>query len=252
MIEVAIIGGSGIGKLLKEPHYVRSPTPYGKSSDAVEIGYFENKKIAFLPRHGKNRLYPPHKINFKANLFLLKKLGAKKIISVTSVGSLKKELKPPALFVPNDFFCLWHIQTYFDKKIVHITPGLDEELRQIIISEAKKVAGNVYEGVYAQTLGPRLETKAEVRFLKNYADVVGMNMATEATLANELELRFANISSVDNYANGIVSEEPKFEKILFNARKNAETIKKILGGVIYSATEIVSGKISRKNPCCRV
>jgi 5'-methylthioadenosine phosphorylase len=231
-IKLGIIGGSNISELLEEPRYMAIKTPYGKPSEKLEIGNLENKKVAFLQRHGKARKYPPHRINHKANLWALKKIGVEKIISVTSVGSLKKEIETHAIFIPNDFLCLWHVTTYYDKEIVHITPELDYALRKILTREAKKCNLKVFEGIYAQTLGPRLETRAEINLLKDYADVVGMNLASEATLANELNLRIANLSSVDNYAHGIIEQELSFEKILENARKNAENLIRVLRRIV--------------------
>lgn len=231
-VEIGIIGGSNLSTLVEQAHLLRVKTPYGKPSDLLEVGSFGDKKIAFLPRHGLKRTLPPHQINYKANLWAFKKIGISKIISVTSVGALSKNLKPPAIFIPDDFLCLWKILSYYDKKIVHITPELDPELRKILVNEARKCTKRVFKGVYAQTLGPRLETKAEINLLKDYAQVVGMNLAHEATLANELNLRLAGLSSIDNYAHGVVKQELSFEKILDNARRNAELIKKILKRVV--------------------
>ncbi|MBU2565800.1 MAG: MTAP family purine nucleoside phosphorylase [Candidatus Thermoplasmatota archaeon] len=229
---IAIIGGSGFSELLESLKSVKVKTKYGNPSDSIEVGIFSGKTVAFLPRHGKKRNIPPHMINHRANIFALKKLGVEKIIGVTSVGSLKKKISPPCVFVPNDYINLWNIQTYYEKKIAHVTPGIDENLRKIVIEQTKKVGAKIFEGIYVQTTGPRLETKAEINLLKNYADVVGMNMAAEATLSKELGLRYVNISSVDNYANGIIKESLTFEQILQNARENSEEIKKILKNVV--------------------
>ncbi len=229
---IAIIGGSGFSELLESPKSVKVKTKYGEASDSIEVGIFSGKTIAFLPRHGKKRNIPPHRINYKANIFALKKLGVKKIIGVTSVGSLKKKIKPPCVFIPNDYINLWNVQTYYKKKIVHVTPEIDKNMRKIVIGQAKKNDAKIFDGIYVQTTGPRLETKAEINLLKNYADVVGMNMSAEATLSKELGLRYVNISSVDNYANGIIKESLTFKQILQNARENSKQIKKILKNVV--------------------
>ncbi len=229
---IAIIGGSNFSELLESPKSVKVKTKYGNPSDFVDIGDFSGKTVAFLPRHGKRRNLPPHMINYRANIFALKKIGVESIIGVTSVGSLKKKISPPCVFIPNDYINLWNVQTYYKKKIGHVTPEIDEKMRKIVVGQAKKNGLTVHEGVYVQTTGPRLETKAEINFLKNYADVVGMNMAAEATLSKELGLRYVNLSSVDNYANGIILESLTFEQILQNARKNSEEIKKILKNVV--------------------
>jgi 5'-methylthioadenosine phosphorylase len=229
---IAIIGGSGFSELLDLPKSVKVKTKYGSPSDSIDLGVFSGKTVAFLPRHGKKRNIPPHMINYRANVFALKKIGVEKIIGVTSVGSLKKRISPPCVFVPKDYINLWNVQTYYEKKIAHVTPEIDEKMRKIVIGQTKKIRAKIFEGVYVQTTGPRLETKAEINLLKNYADVVGMNMAAEATLSKELGLRYVNISSVDNYANGIIPESLTFEQLLKNARENANQIKKILKKVV--------------------
>ena len=227
-IDIGIIGGSGFSKFIENCEYKKVYTPYGLPSDKIEIGVFENRKIAFIPRHGKSHNIPPHKINHKANIYGLKKLNVKKIISITSVGSMKKDITCPSIFIPIDYINFSNIQTYYETEIVHITPELSTYMIDKLFNAGIKCGYKVFKGVYVQTTGPRLETKSEINMLKNFGDVVGMNMATEAGLANELGIEFANISSVDNYANGIVEEKLKFEQILENAKKNSIMIREVL------------------------
>jgi len=189
----------------------------------------------FIPRHGKMRNIPPHRINYKAYLAAFKDLGVENIIGVTSVGSLKRDIKPHSLVVPHDYISLCSIPTFYDDELVHVTSGLDEQLRTAIIEVATDFDATVItRGVYFQTPGPRLETRAEIDFIRNYADVIGMNMASEATLAKELELRYANISSVDNYAHGIIAaegegeEELDYKQIVEAAAKNREKLELLL------------------------
>lgn len=189
--------------------------------------------VVFIPRHGKTRNIPPHRMNYKAYLAAFRDLGVENIIGVTSVGSLKRDINPQSLVVPHDYIGLFNILTYYDNEIVHVTPGLDESLRERIIEAAQDLGIEIVDrGVYFQTLSPRLETKAEINLIKDYADVVGMNMASEATLAKELELRYANISSVDNYAHGIIAaegeEELDYKQIVEAAAKNREKLELLL------------------------
>jgi len=189
---------------------------------------FNRKEVAFIQRHGKYQNIPPHRVNHHANIAALKQLGVEKVIGVTSVGSLKIEIKPGCIIIPHDFISLCNIPTYYDNELVHITPKLDEELRQEIIRVARDLGINVVEqGIYFQTQGPRLETKAEIAMIRQFADVVGMNMASEATLACELHLKYANISTVDNYAHGIVGTELKYEDIV-RAASQREDLPKLL------------------------
>ncbi len=191
-------------------------------------------KFVFLPRHGRYRNIPPHRINHRANLMAFKLLGVDRIIGVTSVGSLREEIKPGSLLVPHDYISLCSIPTYFDEELVHITPGLDEGLRIELIEAAKELDIPVIEnGIYFQSAGPRLETKAEIRFIRDYADVVGMSMGAEATLAKELGLRYANLSSVDNYAHGIIAgEELRYEAIVEAALKTQDNVERVLLRVV--------------------
>jgi 5'-methylthioadenosine phosphorylase len=222
---IGVIGGVGFfeAEIFKGAEVEEIKTPYGIVQMLV-LG-----KVTFIPRHGIQIKLPPHKINHLANIFAFKEKGITKIVGVNSVGSLKQEVSPPSILIPHDYICPWNMATYHDDKIVHIIPCLNEELRQSLLSFAQKVGLEVVEkGVYIQTLGPRLETKAEIHMLKSYGDVVGMTMANEATLAKELELGYASICSVDNYAHGIVDEPLTSEMIIKNARINGDRIRDFL------------------------
>lgn len=189
-------------------------------------------KIAFIPRHGLESKIPPHKINHHANIFGFKKKGIERIIGVNSVGSLKIEISPPSILIPHDYMNLWSIPTNFNDKILHIIPGLDERLRESMLSYAEKSDFSVIKkGVYVQTTGPRLETRSEIRMLADFGDVVGMTMASEATLAKELGISYASICSVDNYAHGLTDEPLTSDTIIQNARANGDRIGNFLLGI---------------------
>ena len=227
---LGIIGGTSLfdTKLLEDAKEREVETKYG--TVYLLFSAVHSHEVVFIPRHGKERNIPPHRINYKANLAAFKELGVEKIIGATSAGSLKRDIKPRSLVVPHDYINLYNIPTIYDDEIVHVTPGLDAGLRNSIIKVAKDSGINIVEkGVYFQTVGPRLETRAEINFMKNYADVVGMNMASEATLAKELELRYANISTVENYAHGIIAEEAlDYKKIIDEASKSRKDLEKVL------------------------
>lgn len=232
---IAVISGTGFDSLedFREMPYRGATTPYGLPSEAVRMGRLGSAEVAFLSRHGPGHQIPPHRINHRANVWALKELGVLRIVAVSSVGSLHKELPPGRLAVPHDYLCLSELPTFFDEKVVHQTPTLDERARKIILAAGKR-AGFVTRSraVYAQTRGPRLETKAEVRMLSDYADVVGMTMASEATLAAEAGMGYASMCTVDNYANGIGPGSLSYETILKGARKNAERVRALLPGVV--------------------
>lgn len=232
---IAIIGGTGIDSLrgLKDIETHHATTPYGPPAAPFRIGRLGSVEVAFLYRHGERHEIPPHRINHRANVWALRDLGVRRVVAVSSVGSLRKDLPPGRLTVPYDYLCLWDLPTFFDENVVHTTPTLDEAARKVILAAAKR-AGLVTHPrtVYAQTRGPRLETKAEIRMLSDYADVVGMTMASEATLAAEVDLGYASVCTVDNYANGITSKPVSYESIVEGARRNAKRVVALLPEIV--------------------
>jgi len=222
---VGIIGGTNLFDtgLMTGCSEEELKTKYGA------VCLFISPEFVFILRHGRYRNIPPHRINHRANIMAFKVLGIDRIIGVTSVGSLKKEIKPGSLLVPHDYISLCNIPTFFDDEIVHITPGLDSDLRIELIEAAKAEGIPVIDGgIYFQSVGPRLETKAEINFIRDYADVVGMSMGAEATLAKELGLKYANLSSVDNYAHGIAEEELSYQRIVEAASKMRDNVERVL------------------------
>jgi len=234
-VRLAVIGGSGLYDLdlLEGPTERALSTPYGPPSSDLRVGRMGTAEVAFLARHGKGHVIPPHRINHKANLWALKEIGVRRVLGTSSVGSLKKEIRPGMLAVPHDFLCLWDLPTFHDDKVVHTTPALDERMRTAILAVAKqeRVATRA-RAVYAQTRGPRLETKAEIRLLRDYADVVGMTMASEATLAAEIGLKYASVCTVDNYAHGVTPAPLSYDAIVRAQRRNVKTISRLMGPLL--------------------
>jgi 5'-methylthioadenosine phosphorylase len=229
MGKTGVIAGTAFRRiaLAEDLSPVEVSTRFGK------VTVLESDDMVFLPRHGTEDDTPPHRIDHRGNLSAFKELGVPRIIGVNSVGSLKPEIPPKTLVIPHDYINLWAIQTLFDDEIHHITPGLNEHFRQLILRVAKdrkiKVIG---QGIYIQTRGPRLETRAEIQMLRNFGDLVGMTMANEATLAEELSIQYASICSVDNYCHGISKTPLKVEEILRNARTNMEKAKSLVSAII--------------------
>ncbi len=195
-------------------------TPFGTAE--VHLG-----EIALLMRHQFS--LPPHRINFRASLAALAITGVDRIVAFGSVGSLKKEIQPGSIVIPTDYMSTTDIPSIHDHAIDHVMPEIDEKLSSVLaelIPEAKK------GGVYAQTRGPRIETVSEVKALVEFADVVGMTLASEATLAKELEMKFAAICMVDNYAHGLNHEVLTYEHILKTAKENKERTERILENIV--------------------
>ncbi len=230
-VYLGILAGTGFYDLglFDDTESVEVETPYGRPSAPYEIGYYKGKGIAFLPRHGKEHTIPPHRVNFCANIWGLKELGVEKVIGINSMGSLKPEIRPPCIAIPHDYVSFFDIPTFYNNEVKHATPKIDEDMRSLLIKAAKDIGLNVRDNAVAvQTRGPRFETPAEIRILAGWGDLVGMNMASEATLCSELSIPYANIATVDNYANGVMGEVPTFEKVLSNSKRNAERVRSLL------------------------
>ncbi|MEM0502090.1 MAG: S-methyl-5'-thioadenosine phosphorylase, partial [Thermoplasmata archaeon] len=178
-ISVAIIGGSGIGEIFEVENEINIHTPYGLPSDNISIGKISGVKVAFLPRHGKGHKIPPHKINYRANIYSLKEIGVKKIIGVSAVGSLRENLKPGDLAIVSQFidFTKKREYTFYDgPKVVHISMAnpFSSEINDILSKNAKNLGYRVHENVtYICIEGPRFSTKAESMMFRNFADIIG-------------------------------------------------------------------------------
>lgn len=209
---LAIIGGSGLTTLsnMDITHRKAVRTPYGDPSGALTYGKIRGREVLFLARHGYGHTIPPHEVNYRANLWALQQEGIKQVVSVASVGSIREDLQPGTLVVPDQIidYTWGRKSTYFEggAAVVHVdfTMPYAESLRQCILRAAEKCDEPIVDGgVYAATPGPRLETAAEIRrYERDGADLVGMTGMPEAVLARELELHYATIAVVVNYAAG--------------------------------------------------
>ena len=186
---------------------------------------------AYVPRHGLegDTYIPPHMINHPANLSVLKDLGVEEVVGVNSCGSLRPSLEPGSVVLPNDYICLFNSATIFNEERGHIIPCLNDEVRKRLKAAADLAEVRLVEGgIYWQNRGPRLETKAEIRMQSHYADMVGMTLASEATVSQELGLKYASLCSVDNHAHGLSPIPLSSNEIVSNAASNADTIFKII------------------------
>ncbi len=210
---LAIIGGSGLTTLsiLDSVRHEVVRTPYGEPSGALTFGNIGKVPIVFLARHGYGHTIPPHQVNYRANLWALHKTGASGVVSVASVGSIRADLKPGDIVIPDQVidYTWGRPSTFFEGNgaaVTHIdfTEPYDTLLRAAIIEAARSADVAIHiGGVYAATQGPRLESAAEInRLERDGADVVGMTGMPEAALARELNLPYATINVVANYAAG--------------------------------------------------
>ena len=232
---VGLIGGSGVRgtAFLTEGQDRFVVTPHGAPSDPPRVGRREGVSVVYLSRHGRDHRVPPHRLNHRANLWAFKELGVTHILGTSSTGSLKKGIRPGTFVVPHDFVAFWNIPTYHDDAVHHATPRLDEDLRKRLVRAAKKAGATARpNGVYVQTTGPRLETRAEIDHFRTLGDVLGMTMASEATLASELGIPYASLCTVDNYCNGIVDRPLTYDAIAKTQTRNAGTTVRILEAAV--------------------
>lgn len=210
---LAIIGGSGLTHLanldVSRRELVR--TPYGEPSGPLTLGAIGGRPTIFLARHGYGHTIPPHEVNYRANIWALKEMGATEVIAVASVGGIRDDLKPGDIVVPHQIidYTSGRRSTFHEGQnctVTHIdfTDPYDEALRQKIIQAASKAGVLIGDGAtYGTTQGPRLETAAEInRMARDGCDLVGMTGMPEAVLARELGLPYAALIVIANFAAG--------------------------------------------------
>ena len=234
--EIGIFGGTGIydSGLLEDTKEITIDTPYGKTSDSITIGVFNNRNIAFMPRHGKKHTIPPHMINFRANIWAFKELGIKRIVAPSAVGSLQEEIKPGDFALPTQFLDFTKSRKGSfseDGRVIHISVAdpFCPELQAVISSVAQKQGITLHKDcTYVCIEGPRFSTKAESKFFKNTgADIIGMTLVPECQLAREAQMCYASISTVTDY--DVWAEKPVTAKeVLETLSKNVEQTKKML------------------------
>ncbi|MBM3251401.1 MAG: S-methyl-5'-thioadenosine phosphorylase [Candidatus Omnitrophica bacterium] len=243
MAKIGIIGGSGLYQIegLKNAKEVEIKTPFGEPSDKYVIGSLENTEIAFLPRHGKGHRISPSELNFRANIFGMKKLGVERIISVTACGSLKQEFKPLDFVIPDQFVDRTHKarpDTFFEKGIVAHVVFADpvcSDLSKTLYNCAKELGITVhYGGTYLNMEGPAFSTRAESELYRKWGmDIIGMTNLQEAKLAREAEICYATLAAVTDFdCWHQTEEEVSIDMIIQNLQKNIENAKKILKSAI--------------------
>ncbi|MCK4870185.1 MAG: S-methyl-5'-thioadenosine phosphorylase [Gammaproteobacteria bacterium] len=236
-VEIAIIGGTGVYDpgLLENAKRIKVYTPFGSTSDLITIADYAGVKIAFLPRHGDDHHIPPHHVPYRANLWALKELGIKRVIAPRAVGSLREHMKPRDIVITDQFMDATKSRpaTYYDGgEVGHVS--MAEPMCSELRSLANRAAGNLgisfhKSGTSVCIHGPRYSTKAESIFYRDAmnADVIGMTLVPECTLARELELCYVSLEMVTDYdawSNEVV-DTAGVKEIM---RDNVQTIRKLL------------------------
>jgi len=205
---VGVIGGSGLYEMegLEEVQTVSLTTPFGNPSDSFVLGNLGGAKVAFLPRHGRGHRIQPSSLNFRANIYGMKMLGAQWIIGVSAVGSMKESIHPGDMIIPNQFIDLTkgRPNTFFDNGIVcHIAfaDPVCPVLGQILIQAGQEAGATVHkDGTYLCIEGPQFSTRAESMLYRTWGvDVIGMTNLPEAKLAREAEICYATIAFATDY-----------------------------------------------------
>ncbi|MFO8109376.1 MAG: MTAP family purine nucleoside phosphorylase [Thermoplasmata archaeon] len=231
MTAMGIIGGTAFKELddLRLKEKIKSHTPWGSPSSHIYKGELAGKDVILIFRHGDKHDIPPHMVNTRANIYALQR-EVDTVIGISSAGALRKDIDVPSISIPADYVNFWNIVTFYEQSIKHVNPNMSSSLRNKLIQGSQKIKDIKVrtEDVYVQTTGPRLETKAEVRILQPYGDVVGMTMAPEATLCREINVDYASLVTVDNHANGILEKPVRYDDIIENAGKSRGAVFNIL------------------------
>ncbi len=242
---IGLIGGSGITSLFKEgptkSHHVG--TPWGAPSGPIEEGLIGGVRTLFLARHGPGHSIPPHRVNYRANVDALRSLGAEAIITVSSVGSLKEELAPGSFVLPDQFIDLTKGRptTFYEGgKVVHVS--LADPFCPDLTAHATLAgddAGFPFRvgGTYVCIEGPRFSTRAESRYFRGFADLIGMTLVPEVSLARERGLCYVCLAAVTDY-DAWSDRAVNAQEIVETMRKSSERMRRILETLIpRAATE---------------
>jgi 5'-methylthioadenosine phosphorylase len=235
--EIGVFGGSGFYSLLEDVQEVKVDTPYGPPSDAIMLATVKGRKVAFLPRHGRQHTLPPHKVPYRANVWAMKSLGVQAIISPCAAGSLQHPVAPGSFVVCDQFVdrTSGRADTFFDGPIVtHVSPAetYDPVLRQIAIETIKEHGIDCHEqGTVVVIQGPRFSTKAESKWFTDAGwEVINMTQYPEAYLCREMGMAVVNISLITDYDAGVVAdaEAVTAHSVLEVFQTNSERIKKVV------------------------
>ncbi|NOZ76536.1 MAG: S-methyl-5'-thioadenosine phosphorylase [Euryarchaeota archaeon] len=236
---LGLIGGTGIydPEMFEDTRVEAVPTPYGEVPE-VFIGRVGDREVAFLPRHGRDHSVPPHRVNYRANIAALKRLGVERVISTNSVGAINREMRPGDVVIPDDFvdFTRGRPSSFFDHEVVHVdvTDAYCPEVRRPLLAAARKEMDRVFDGgTYVCTEGPRFETPAEIRILGTLGgDIVGMVGVPEVVLAREAEMCYGAICTVTNMAAGISEHRLTATEVVEMVRRNEATLRAVVAEVL--------------------
>lgn len=245
-VKIGILGGSGFYNMdcIKNSRLTKMTTPFGEPSENVLVGEIGDTPVAFISRHGRGHRYNPSEVNYRANLFAMKMLKVEQVISVSAVGSLKEELKPTDLVIPDQYVdaTFKRDKTFFEKGIAAHVP-MDEptcsRLARLAETAAKRLNLTVHTGgIYYNMEGPQFSTRAESHTYRKLGyDIIGMTQAVEAKLARELEICFLPLAFVTDYDCWHHEVEAvSVEIIIKNFAKNSQNAARLVEALVHEMT----------------
>ncbi len=250
MPRIGIIGGSGLYQIegLENAEHVKVETPFGEPSDEFILGQLEGREVAFLPRHGRGHRISPSELNYRANIYGMKKLDVAWIISVSTVGSFKPEIKPLDIVIIDQFFDRTNqgrANTFFGNGIVAHIPfahPVCNDLAKIVYNAGKEIGASIkWGGTYLNMEGPAFSTLAESRTFQAWGmDVIGMTQMNEAKLAREAEICYATMAMVTDYDCWYEAETGmtvSIDVVIENLNKNAATAREMIRHAVRAIPE---------------
>ncbi|MBB5937300.1 S-methyl-5'-thioadenosine phosphorylase [Streptomyces zagrosensis] len=251
--DIGVIGGSGFYQLFEDAEEMVVDTPYGAPSDALTVGSVQGRTVAFLPRHGRGHRLPPHRINYRANLWALRSLGVRRVLAPCAVGSLQDELGPGTVVVPDQLVdrTSGRAQTFYDEGAVHVSfadPYCQEGRTALLKAAAAQGIKAVDGGTMVVVEGPRFSTRAESQWFAAAGwSLVNMTGHPEAVLARELALSYAAVALVTDRDAGIDATESVAQEEVFAVF--AQNTERLRGMVIEAIGLLPEGD---DYPCARV
>jgi 5'-methylthioadenosine phosphorylase len=238
--EIGVIGGTGVydPEMLEDRREVKVFTPYGSPSDMITLGTVGGRRVAFLPRHGRGHVIPPHMINARANIWALKELGVKQVVASSAVGSLREDYKPGDFVLTDQFIdrTKERPDTFYEGgQICHISSAdpICPTLHDYFHQYAKKLKLPVHEkGTYVCVQGPRFSTRAESRLFRQWnCDIIGMTLYPEVVLAREQEMCYVTVAMVTDY--DVWADKPvSTADVVETMQRNAANFKKLVMGAL--------------------
>ena len=238
--EVGIIGGTGVYDpgALEDVREVKVYTPFGAPSDLVSLGSYRGRRVAFVNRHGRGHTIPPHRVNYRANVWAMKQLGVQRVIASSACGSLREDYRPGDFVILDQFIdrTRKRLDTFHEGgQVCHISPAdpFCPQLRGLFLGLAQKMGLEAKDrGTYVCIEGPRFSTRAESQMFRMWkADVIGMTLYPEAVLAREAELCYVSVAMVTDY--DVWAEKPvSTQEVIRTLKANAENFKRLIMNAI--------------------